>query len=118
MNRIAIACLMGAMSCVARSAPSAAIEIQTEDVTRFYRIYEAARAHPSAEQLQHDYIDLGTAGLRHLTPVRNVTGEGIARAIAARPGLYTNAKSCLGCTSARTRACTVHKFGHAATSYS
>jgi hypothetical protein len=100
MNRIAITCLMGAMacmamSCVARSAPSAAIEIQTEDVTRFYRIYEAARGHPTAEQLQHNYIDLGTAGLRHLTRVRNVTGEGIARAIAAHPELYTNARSCL-----------------------
>ena len=100
MNRVAIACLMGTMACmavpcVARSAPSAAIEIQTEDVTRFYRIYEAADRNPTADQLQRDYLDQGAAGLRHLTRVRNVTAEGIARAVATQPELYTNARTCL-----------------------
>jgi hypothetical protein len=100
MNLTAIAWLTGAMACVAtscaaRSATSAAIEIQTEDVARFYRIYEAERGHPTAKQLQHDYLDLGTAGLHHLTQVRNVTAEGIARAVATQPEIYTNARSCL-----------------------
>ena len=100
MKRIAIACLMGAvaceaMSCATPSAPSAAIEIQTEDVERFYRIYAAAGGQPTAEQIQRDYLDQGTAGLRHLTQVRNVNAANIARAIATQPELYTNARSCL-----------------------
>lgn len=102
MNRIVAALLVGAMASLAVScgtpttrSPSAAIEIQTEDVTRFYRIYEEARGQPTAEQLQRHYLDPGTEGLRHLTRVRNVTAEGIARAAASQPELYTNARSCL-----------------------
>lgn len=102
MKRIAIACLMacGAMSCATPNAPSAAptrpaIEIQTEDVERFYRLYAAAGGQPSAEQIQKDYLDQGTAGLRHLTQVRNVNAANIARAIATQPELYTDARSCL-----------------------
>lgn len=100
MNRIAhagliaaVACL--ALSCAARIAPSTAIEVQTEDVARFFRIYEAAGGHPTAEQLQRDYLDPGTPGLRHVARVRNVTGERIARAVEAAPELYTNARSCM-----------------------
>ncbi len=100
MNRIANAWLIGSMacmvtSCVTQMAPSTAIEIQTEDVTRFYRIYEAAGGRPTAEQLQREYLDPGTAGLRHLTRVRNVTAENIARAAATQPELYANARSCV-----------------------
>jgi hypothetical protein len=100
MNRSAMGGFLGAMaflalSCAAQSAPSPSIEIQTDDVTRFFRIYEAAGGHPTAEQLQREYLDLGTAGLRHLARVRNVTGERIARAIGAEPELYTNARSCM-----------------------
>ena len=83
------------MSGAAWSASPAAIEIQTEDVTRFYQVYEAARGRPTAELLQRDYLDQGTAGLRHLTRVRNVTAENIAREIATQPALYTTARSCL-----------------------
>jgi hypothetical protein len=72
------------LSCAAQSAPSASIEVQTEDVTRFFRIYEAAGGRPTAEQLQREYLDRGTTGLRHLARVRNVTGERIARAVAAQ----------------------------------
>jgi len=103
MNRIAIAWCVEAMaflaiSCTSRSAPpapAAAIEIQTEDVTRFYNLYEAAQGRPTAEQLQHDYLDPGTAGLRHLTRVRNVNADNIARAVATQPELYANARACL-----------------------
>jgi Predicted Zn-dependent protease (DUF2268) len=99
MKRIAIACLMGgiacaAMSCASTGAPSA-IQIQTEDVERFYRVYETAAGRPTAEQIQRDYLDQGTAGLRHLTQVRNVNAENIARAVATQPELYTNARTCL-----------------------
>ena len=69
--------------------------IQTEDVERFYKIYDAAGGHPSADQLQHDYLDQGTPGLHHLAQVRNVTGERIAQAIEAHPELYTDARTCM-----------------------
>lgn len=64
-------------------------------MTRFYGVYEAADGRPTPEQLQRDYLDPGSAGLRHLTRVRNVTADGIARAAATQPDLYTNARSCL-----------------------
>jgi hypothetical protein len=98
MRRIAIAlaaaCL--ATSCASQRAPSApAIEIQTEDVARFYALYDATGGRPTAEQLQRGYFDVGTAGLRHLTQVRNVNAENVARAAETQPELYTNARSCL-----------------------
>jgi hypothetical protein len=74
---------------------AASIEIQTEDVDRFYQLYESAGGRPSAEQIQRDYLDKGTAGLRHLLDVRNVNAENIARAVATTPQLYTDAKPCL-----------------------
>lgn len=76
-------------------SPAAGIEIQTEDVTRFYKIYDAAGGYPTIEQLQQGYLDPGTEGLHHLMKVRNVTAERIAQAIATQPGLYTGAKACM-----------------------
>lgn len=100
MNRAVVGWLVGAIVCAAvaiavERGPSAAIEIQTEDVARFYKVYDAAGGRPTAEQLQRDYIDPGTDGLRHLLKVRPVTAERIAQAIAAHPELYTNARSCM-----------------------
>lgn len=73
----------------------AGIAFETGDVTRFYQLLEATNGNPTAEQVQRDYLDRGTAGLRHLTEVRNVTAETIARAVATRPELYANARVCL-----------------------
>jgi hypothetical protein len=100
MKPIAVGGLLAAitslvLSCATQSPSSASIEVQTEDVTRFFRIYEAAGGRPTAQQLQSDYLDRGTTGLRHLARVRNVTGERIAGAVAATPELYTNARSCM-----------------------
>lgn len=92
----AVACL--AMACASQSASSAqpaAIEIRTEDVIRFYSLYEATGGHPTADQIQRDYLDAGTEGLRHLTQVRNVTAKGIASAMTSQPELYTNARMCM-----------------------
>jgi uncharacterized protein YjaZ len=69
--------------------------IHTEDVERFYRIYEAAGGHPTAEQLQRDYLDQGSEGLHQLAKLRNVTGARIADTLTKRPEVYTNAKRCL-----------------------
>jgi len=103
VNRIAIAWLAGATAALGPSLAAhsivsvspAPIAIETEDVARFYRVYEAAGGHPTAQQIQHDYLDPGSAGLHHLTQVRNVNAENIARAVATHPELYTGARTCL-----------------------
>jgi hypothetical protein len=70
--------------------------IFVEDVTRFYTVYDAAHGHPSANELQRDYIDPGSPGLHHLAEIRNVTGVAIAKALAAHPQIFSDAKHCIG----------------------
>ncbi|MGA9242856.1 MAG: DUF2268 domain-containing putative Zn-dependent protease [Silvibacterium sp.] len=69
--------------------------IYIEDVARFYKVYDAAKGHPTAEELQRGYIDPGSPGLRHLSEIRDVTGETIAKAIAAHPQIFADAKRCI-----------------------
>lgn len=77
------------------NASEAAIEIRTEDVARFYALYEETGGRPAAARIQRDYLDRASEGLRHLTQVRNVNAENIARAVETDPQLYANARSCL-----------------------
>lgn len=69
--------------------------IHTEDVTRFYEVYDAAGGHPSVDQLQHDYLDPGSEGLRHFAQARNVTAQRIADNLAKRPEMYVEARRCI-----------------------
>lgn len=106
MRRIGVAALVSVLACAtipgtACSATATAADtaagpvIQTEDVERFYEVYEAAGGHPTADQLQHDYLDPGSEGLHHLAKVRNVTGTRIAEAIVKHPEIYTDARQCM-----------------------
>jgi len=106
MNRICVGVLVGAVACAALSAgqtssaqtaPATASGpvIQVEDVTLFYKVYDAAGGHPTADQLQHDYIDVGSDGLHHLAEARRVTGPAIAKNLAAHPEMYSDAKRCM-----------------------
>jgi hypothetical protein len=70
--------------------------IQIDDVGRFYQLYDATGGRPSAEQLQHDYLDPGSQGLHNLAKVRDVTGARIADSLAKHPELYADAKRCMG----------------------
>src|SRR3546814_12827713 len=47
-----------------RSAATAGAIVHTEAVDLFYRIYDAAAGHPTADQLQNDYLDQGSDGLQ------------------------------------------------------
>jgi hypothetical protein len=80
MKRNPLAFAFGAVAwisiCV--QAQSAATRIHTEDVDLFYKFYDAAGGHPTAEQLQRDYLDAGSEGLHDLAKLRNVTGVRIA----------------------------------------
>jgi hypothetical protein len=69
--------------------------IHIEDVAAFYKLYDATNGHPTADQLQHDYLDPGSEGLHHLATVRNVTGTRIAEAIVKHPEIYTDARKCM-----------------------
>jgi hypothetical protein len=77
------------------AAAAAGPDIQTEDVERFYKVYDAAGGHPTADQLQHDYLDPGSEGLHHLAKVRNVTGTRIADTMAKHPEIYSGARQCM-----------------------
>ena len=78
------------------AAPAAAGSVvQTDDVALFYRIYDAADGKPTAAQLQRDYLEQGSEGLRLFARLRNITGQRIADAVARDPALYADARRCL-----------------------
>ena len=89
--------ISGAMSTATPTAsePAAGPTIQIEDVARFYKIYDAAGGHPTAEQLQHDYIDTGSDGLHQFAKLRNITGARIAETLTKRPEIYADARPCM-----------------------
>ena len=61
-------CIAIALSAIALTAHSASTEIHTEDVELFYKIYDAAGGHPTAEQLQRDYLLRSTPRLEDAWP--------------------------------------------------
>ena len=81
-------------------AQSAETMIHTDDVDLFYKVYDAADGHPTAEQLQRDYLDAGSEGLHNLAKLRNVSGVRIADTLSRHPELYVKAR---GCTAALPR---------------
>jgi hypothetical protein len=89
----------GLLALASLAGPAAAQDgpvLETDDVDLFYQVYDSNGGRPSAEQLQRDYLEAGSAGLRHLASVRNVTGVRMAEAIAARPEIYVEARRCAG----------------------
>jgi len=88
---VAAACVMTAATAATPGSP----DIVTSDVDLFYKIYDAAGGHPSADQLQHDYLDKGSEGLHVLARMRNVTGARIAETLGRRPQIYASAKKCM-----------------------
>src|SRR5271170_4671359 len=74
------------------AAAPARPEIQIRDVYSFYKLYDATDGHPTADQLQHDYLDPGSQGLHNLAKARNVTGARIADNIAKHPEIYVGAR--------------------------
>lgn len=103
MKQIITSTLAGILACVA-AAPDARVTasdqppgptIHFEDVYRFYKIYDAAGGHPTADQLQREYLDPGSAGLHYLAEARDVTGERIAATLAKNPKIYEDARHCM-----------------------
>lgn len=69
-------------------------EIRTEDVERFYAVYDAAGGKPTADQLRHGYLDAASPGLVAFAKLRNITAERMAAAIADRPAMFADARRC------------------------
>jgi Predicted Zn-dependent protease (DUF2268) len=96
MKRIRIGALFVALVCAANvEAVDIEPAIHIEDVERFYKVYDAAAGRPTAEQLQHDYIDAGSDGLHQFAKIRNITGQRIAATLAKRPEIYSDARRCV-----------------------
>ncbi len=78
--------------------------IDISDVDRFYQLYDRTRGQPTAEQLQRDYLDGGSAGLHQFAKARRITGEAIAANLGRNPQVYVDAKRCMAALPAtRTR---------------
>jgi len=74
--------------------PSSGPSISIDDVDRFYHVYDAANGHPSADELQLDYLDKGSEGLRQFAKLRHISGTTIAGSLAKHPEMYSNARRC------------------------
>lgn len=71
-------------------------EIETGDADRFAALFERTGGQPSAEQLQRDYLDRGSYGVRVFTPNRIGNASNLAATIKAKPDLYAKAiRTCL-----------------------
>lgn len=77
-----------------RTQPSARIVVQIDDVTRFFSVLDASGGKPSAEDLQHGYLDTGTDALRSFTDSRIGSMERLARTIQDKPALFAKARTC------------------------
>ena len=82
-------------SAMNQPADTEAPVIEVDDVRLFYSLYDATGGRPTAEQLQRDYLDRGSEGLRIFANARNTTAERIAQAIATRPAIYADARRCV-----------------------
>jgi hypothetical protein len=65
--------VIGALVSAAILAAAAPI-IHIEDVELFFKVYDGARGNPTAEQLQRDYLDAGSDGLRQFASMRKYHG--------------------------------------------
>lgn len=78
-------------------------DVRTDDVDRFYRVYDATHGHPTAAQLQAQYLDPGSEALHQFVHLRIGDAAKLADAIAKRPDDYAKARACLPAL-AKTRA--------------
>jgi hypothetical protein len=91
---LALAALL--LSGLARAGtPEAPAVVRTDDVDRFYRVYDEAHGHPTAEALQSGYLDPGSAGLHQYLAARIKSAASLQHSIDVRPADYAGARRCL-----------------------
>jgi hypothetical protein len=84
-----------AATAFAQAAPRPEPEILTEDVARFYALYDATGGRPTVEQIENDYLAKGTPSLGAFAKARRVTAQSIAKRLDSDPAMYAKAKDCL-----------------------
>jgi threonine dehydrogenase-like Zn-dependent dehydrogenase len=65
--------------------------INTQDAERFARLFTATQGHPTAEQIQKDYLDPGSYGVTVFTPGRITDARHLAEAVARNGPHYDHA---------------------------
>ena len=104
LPRLALALMALLAAGLARAAaPEPAVVMRTDDVERFYRLYDAAHGHPTAEQLQSQYLAPGSEALHQFVALRIGDAAQLATAIEKRPADFAQARGCLAAL-AKTRA--------------
>lgn len=76
-------------------APSVQARVIVSDVSLFYRLFDASQGKPTAAQVQRDYLDAGSRGLRAFIPDRIGSADKLADLIARRPQIYAGARHCV-----------------------
>jgi len=71
------------------------VAMRTDDVDRFYRLYDAKHGHPTAAELQAQYLDPGSEALHQYVVSRIDNAAKLATAIEKRPDSYAQARACL-----------------------
>lgn len=90
--------IAGAMVSLVGFSPISAeplVEIRTSDVDLFYKVYDAANGAPTAEALQHGYIDAGSDAVRQFVPERIKSATALATTIAQHRDVYEQARKCM-----------------------
>lgn len=88
--------MVATAAALAWAAPVAGQEpnVETQDIERFFSVYDAHGGAPDAATLQREYFDPGTRGLAEFAKLRRVSAESIARRLRSDPALYVNAREC------------------------
>lgn len=92
--RAALLCMLLAPA-LAHAADHPGPDILTDDVTRFYALYDATGGKPGVERIEKDYLGKGTPSLGEFAKLRRVTAQSIADRLASNPEIYANAKQCM-----------------------
>ena len=69
-------------------------KVQTNDVTRFFQVFDAADGRPDADALRRGYLETGSDALRDFTDIRIGSMERLAQAIVDKPALFDKARTC------------------------
>lgn len=90
-----LAVLFVCVACASASAAERTLPVvQTEDVTRFFAVFDNADGAPTAMQLQRGYLDPGTDGLHQFVASRIGSAEKLAAKIEKTSELFADSRAC------------------------
>ena len=95
LRRACVAIALAGATFAHAAGASAPVVLRTDDVDRFYRVYDATHGEPTAEQLQSQYLDPGSEALHQFVVARIDNATKLADAIRKRPESYVQARACL-----------------------